>query len=88
MFVREPELLVFDDLSSTLDVELLWQRLFELPDATSLVVSHRRAAYRRAGHIVVLKDGGFESEGRLHDLLATSAEMRRIWAGDLDGAPE
>ena len=51
MFVRQPELLVFDDLSSALDVEteqLLWQRLFELPDATALVVSHRRAAYRRA----------------------------------------
>ena len=32
MFVRDPELLVFDDLSSALDVEteqLLWQRLDE-----------------------------------------------------------
>ncbi len=31
MFVREPELLVFDDLSSALDVEtetLLWERVF------------------------------------------------------------
>ena len=47
MFVRKPELLVFDDLSSALDAEterLLWDRLFELRDATSLVVSHRRAA--------------------------------------------
>jgi ATP-binding cassette subfamily B protein len=34
MFVREPELLLFDDLSSALDVEteqLLWERLFERP---------------------------------------------------------
>jgi ABC-type multidrug transport system fused ATPase/permease subunit len=32
MFVRDPELLVFDDLSSALDVEteqLVWERLFE-----------------------------------------------------------
>ena len=51
MFVRDPELLVFDDLSNALDVETeqkLWERVFELTDVTSLVVSHRRAAYRRA----------------------------------------
>ena len=32
MFVREPELLVFDDLSSALDVEterILWERIFD-----------------------------------------------------------
>ena len=86
MFAREPELLVFDDLSSALDVETeqkLWQRLFELPDVTSLVVSHRRAAYRRANHIVVLKEGRVESEGKLDDLLRTSEEMQLLWAGDV-----
>ena len=42
MFVRDPELLVFDDLSSALDVDTerqLCERFFELPDVTSLVVS-------------------------------------------------
>jgi ATP-binding cassette subfamily B protein len=91
MFVREPELLVFDDLSSALDVETertLWERLFarredgEHNAPTCLVVSHRRAVLRRADQIIILKDGRVAAAGRLETLLANSEEMRRLWAGD------
>jgi ATP-binding cassette, subfamily B, bacterial len=85
MFVRSPELLVFDDLSSALDVEterLLWSRIFERGDATCLVASHRHAALERADRIIVLRDGRIEDSGSLDELLERSAEMRRLWSGE------
>ncbi|MDF1514927.1 MAG: ABC transporter ATP-binding protein [Anaerolineae bacterium] len=86
MFVRNPEILVFDDLSSALDVRtehLLWKRVFsESNDSrkpTCLVVSHRHMALNQADQIVVLKDGRIAASGIVESLLQTSPEFRYIW---------
>ncbi|MCE2416659.1 ABC transporter ATP-binding protein [Candidatus Poribacteria bacterium] len=95
MLVREPELLVFDDLSSALDVETeqkLWSRVFEQRETTAnslltstyLVVSHRPIALQHADNIVVLKDGKIEAEGTLEVLLETCKEMQGLWRGNMD----
>ncbi len=88
MLAREPELFVFDDLSSALDVEteqLLWDRLFsDTGRATALVVSHRRPALQRANRVIVMRDGRIEATGTADELLETSQEFRRLWSGDFD----
>jgi ATP-binding cassette subfamily B protein len=89
MFVRDPELLVFDDLSSALDVDTektLWERLFaEHAESTALVVSHRRPALQRADQIIVLDAGRVVAAGKLAELLETSAEFRDLWETEAEG---
>lgn len=83
MFVRDAELLVFDDLSSALDTETeaeLWTRLFARGrEVTCLVVSHRPAALRRADQVLLMDGGRLVARGTLDELLSSSAEMQRLW---------
>jgi ATP-binding cassette subfamily B protein len=86
--VRQPELLVLDDLSSALDGEterLVWGRLRGPEQGgrrTCLAVSHRRAALERADQIVVLAEGRVVGAGTLAGLWETCAELRALWEAD------
>ena len=86
MFMREAELLVFDDLSSALDVETerqLWEGVFALRaggrEVTCLVVSHRRAALERADQVLLMDGGRLVASGPLQHVLARSSELRTLW---------
>lgn len=86
MFVRESELLVFDDLSSALDVHTekeLWKRIFSNSERTCLAVSHRKAALLAADQIIVLKDGEIDSIGTYNELLNSSNEFRDLMRTDI-----
>jgi ABC-type multidrug transport system fused ATPase/permease subunit len=89
MFATEADLLVFDDLSSALDLHTeaeLWRRLFEHRQATCLVVSHRPAALERADQILVVDQGRIVDRGTLGELLARSPVMAELWeAGGHNG---
>jgi ABC-type multidrug transport system fused ATPase/permease subunit len=87
MFARGADLLIFDDLSSALDVATerqLWASLFGSREVTCLVVSHRRPALRRATKILLMREGRLVAEGRLEELLQTEPEMRRLWDAEAE----
>ncbi len=87
MFLRDADLLVFDDISSALDVateQALWRGLFEGGRRTCLAVSHRRAAFTRADQIVLLDEGHVTARGDAATLRQTSELFRAIWRDEDD----
>ena len=91
MFATGAELMVFDDLSSALDVETearLWSGIFDTESsASALVVSHRRPALRQADRIYVMSGGSVAATGTLDELLESSALMRELWTAGGSGGP-
>lgn len=82
MFFRKADLMVFDDISSALDVATenkLWTRIFQKRQATCLVVSNRKAALKKADQIIVMRDGKIYAKGTLEELLESCDEMQEIW---------
>ncbi|QLD11195.1 ABC transporter ATP-binding protein [Microbacterium oleivorans] len=80
--VRRPDVLVFDDSFSALDLstdarlrEALWR---ELPDVTKIVVAQRISTVTGADRILVLDDGRVAGLGTHDELLATNTTYREI----------
>ncbi|GAA1055860.1 multidrug ABC transporter ATP-binding protein [Agromyces luteolus] len=80
--VHRPEILVFDDSFSALDLttdarlrQALWR---ELPDVTKVVVAQRVSTITDADRIVVLEDGRVVGLGRHAELVETCQTYREI----------
>lgn len=76
---KDPPIVVLDDALSAVDGEtesrILEQLRGELVGKTSIVISHRAAAVRRADAIIVLEQGRIVERGRYHDLLASGGRF-------------
>lgn len=83
MFVREAELLIFDDLSSALDVETerrLWEQLLTRSERpTCLLVSHRPSVLQQATQIYLLDNGKLVGQGTVAELLAHNPAFQQLW---------
>lgn len=80
--VHRPDILLFDDSFSALDLstdarlrQALWR---ELPDVTKIVVAQRVSTITDADRIVVLEAGRMAGVGTHEELLETSATYREI----------
>ncbi len=84
MLLRRAQLLVFDDISSALDVgteRRLWDGLFAQGETTCLVVSHRRAALERADRVIVLDEGRVVAQGSLAEVLEEAPQLHALLRG-------
>lgn len=82
---RDPEILILDEASSSLDPvsEKYVQDTIEVllsENKTVIVISHRLSSIQRAGLIIVLKDGKVVEEGEHAELLAQQGEYYHLWS--------
>ena len=80
--IHEPDILIFDDSFSALDLatdarlrQALWHHL---PKVTKLVVAQRVSTITEADRILVLEDGRIVGDGTHEELLATNATYGEI----------
>jgi len=81
--LKDPEILIFDEATSSLDSEseLLVQEALDrlMKGHTTLVIAHRLSTVRRADRIVVIDRGRIVEEGKHADLMERSGLYRRLY---------
>ena len=84
--LSNPSILVLDDSTSAIDsntedqIQRAMHRVLE--GRTTLLITHRLSQIRSADLILLMKNGRLIAQGSHHELLATSAAYRQIFAPD------
>ncbi len=85
--IRKPEILIFDDSGSALDLKTeaaLYDALnSEFKDTTRIIVAQRIASVRNVDRILVLENGHISDSGTHEELLETSPVYREICRSQL-----
>ncbi|MFW6134277.1 MAG: ABC transporter ATP-binding protein [Elusimicrobiota bacterium] len=81
--IKDPEILILDEATSHLDTQsekLVQDALDKLMKGrTTLVIAHRLSTVRKADHIIVLKNGKIEEQGRHEELLSIPGIYRKMF---------
>lgn len=76
IFLRDPGLVILDEVSSRLDPasEQRLERALDklLQERTSIIIAHRLSTIQRADHIIILDNGQIIEQGERHTLAASS----------------
>ncbi|OPZ03952.1 MAG: Lipid A export ATP-binding/permease protein MsbA [candidate division BRC1 bacterium ADurb.BinA364] len=85
----DPEILIFDEATSSLDVESerFVQRAIDnlLANRTALLIAHRLTTIRHADTILVMRDGEIVERGSHEELLGAEGEYHRLFRLALEG---
>ena len=85
--IRKPEILIFDDSTSALDLKTeanLYKALHEeMSDTTVVIIAQRVASVKNADKIIILNDGIIESFGPHDELIKTSETYIDIYNSQL-----
>lgn len=87
---KEPELLILDEATSSLDSlseQHIQNVLFELRNSgiTIVLIAHRLGTVMNADKIIVLHQGNIVEEGTHNDLLANEGAYTRLWEQQVYG---
>jgi ATP-binding cassette subfamily B protein len=84
-FLTDPRILILDDSTSAIDSateDQIQRAMRNISRArTTFLITHRLSQIRWADRILVLRGGELVDQGTHDDLMARSADYRRIFAG-------